>query len=126
MPRTTAKSATRAKAEVDRSLLLAVADEINTLSTLLRCQPSLSEATQLVRMVRDQENPSQRDRLAELAHALFGEDLEEREEEPAFDPTSDLIGVEDAVNACVIWRLERLSRLLGIRISAGRPRQQRK
>ncbi len=40
MPRTKAKSATRAKAEVDQSLLLAVADEINTLSALLRCQPS--------------------------------------------------------------------------------------
>ncbi len=126
MPRTTAKSATRAKAEVDQSLLLAIADEINTLSALLRCQPSLSEATQLVRTVRDQENPSQRDRLAELAHALFGEDLEEREEEAPCDTTSDLIGVEDAVNACVIWRLERLSRLLGIRISAGRPRRRRK
>ncbi len=66
MPRTKAKSATRSKAEVDRSLLLAVVDEINSLSALLRCQPSLNEATQLVRMVRDQENPSQRDRLAEL------------------------------------------------------------
>ncbi len=54
MPRTKAKSATRAKAEVDHSLLLAVADEINSLSALLRCQPSLSEATQLIRMVRDQ------------------------------------------------------------------------
>ncbi|MEE8286199.1 MAG: hypothetical protein V3R72_05845, partial [Gammaproteobacteria bacterium] len=73
MAKTKAKSATRAKAEVDRSLLLAVVDEINTLSALLRCQPSLNEATQLVRMVRDQESPSQRDRLAELAHALFGE-----------------------------------------------------
>ena len=123
MPRTKTKSATRAKAEVDRSLLLAIADEINTLSALLRCQPSLSEATQLVRMVRDQENPSQRDRLAELAHALFGEDLEGREfrgreEEALCDPTSDLIGVEDAVNACVIWRLERLSRFLGMGIMA--------
>ncbi len=126
MPRTKDKSATRAKAEVDRSLLLAVADEINSLSALLRCQPSLSEATQLIRMVRDQDNPSQRDRLAELAHALFGEDLEEREEEPAFDTTSDLIGVEDAVSACVIWRLERLSRFLGLRISAVRPRRRRK
>lgn len=124
--RTKAKSATRAKAEVDRSLLLAIADEINTLSALLRCQPSLSEATQLVRMVRDQENPSQRDRLAELAHALFGEEIEEREEEALYDPTSDLIGVEDAVNACVIWRLERLSRFLGLRISADRPRRRRK
>ena len=81
MPRTKAKSATRAKAEVDRSLLLAAIDEINTLSALLRCQPSLSEATQLVRMVRDQECPNQRDRLAELAHALFGEEIEEHEEE---------------------------------------------
>ncbi len=126
MPRTKAKSATRAKAEVDRSLLLAIADEINTLSALLRCQPSLSEATQLVRMVRDQESPSQRDRLAELAHALFGEDLEEREEEAACDATSDLIGVEDAVNVCVIWRLERLSRFLGLRIATDRPRQRRK
>ncbi len=126
MPKTKAKSATRAKAEVDRSLLLAIADEINTLSALLRCQPSLNEATQLVRMVRDQESPSQRDRLAELAHALFGEDLEEREEEAAFDTTWDLIGVEDAVNECVIWRLERLSRFLGLRISAGRHQQRRK
>ncbi len=126
MPKTKAKSATRAKAEVDRSLLLAVADEINTLSTLLRCQPSLSEATQLVRMVRDQENASQRYRLAELAHTLFGEDLEEREEDALCDTTSDLIGVEDAVNACVIWRLERLSRFLGLRIAADRPRRQRK
>ncbi len=126
MPRTKAKSATRAKAEVDRSLLLAVADEINSLSALLRCQPSLSEATQLVRMVRDQENPSQRDRLAELAHALFGEDLEEREEDAPCDTTSDLIGVEDAVNECVIWRLERLCRFLGLRISADRPRRRRK
>ncbi len=131
MARTKAKSATRAKAEVDRSLLLAIADEIDTLSALLRCQPSLSEATQLVRMVRDQESPSQRDRLAELAHALFGEDLEGREfqgreEEALCDTTSDLIGVEDAVNACVIWRLERLSRFLGLRIAAGRPRRRRK
>ncbi len=126
MPRTKAKSATRAKAEVDRSLLLAIADEINTLSTLLRCQPSLNEATQLVRMVRDQESPSQRDRLAELAHALFGEDLEGREEEAPCDTSSDLIGVEDAVNACVIWRLERLSRFLGLRISTDRPRRRRK
>ncbi len=126
MPRTKAKSATRAKAEVDRSLLLAIADEINTLSALLRCQPSLSEATQMVRLVRDQENPCQRDRLAELAHALFGEDLEEREEEALCDATSDLIGVEDAVNVCVIWRLERLSRLLGLRIAADRPRRRRK
>ncbi len=130
MPRTKAKSATRAKAEVDRSLLLAVVDEINSLSALLRCQPSLSEATQLARMVRDQESPSQRDRLAELAHALFGEDLEGREfrgreEEAACDTTSDLIGVEDAVNACVIWRLERLSRFLGLRIAGGRPRRRR-
>ncbi len=125
MPKTKAKSATRAKAEADRSLLLAVADEINSLSALLRCQPSLSEATQLVRMVRDQECPSQRDRLAELAHALFGKDLEEREEEAACDTTADLIGVEDAVSACVIWRLERLSRLLGL-IAAGRPRRRRK
>ncbi len=126
MPKTKAKSATRAKAEVDRSLLLAVVDEINSLSALLRCQPSLGEATQLVRMVRDQENPSQRDRLAELAHALFGEGIEEREEEALYDTTSDLIGVEDAVNACVIWRLERLSRFLGLRISEGRPRRRRK
>ncbi len=131
MPKTKAKSATRAKAEVDQSLLLAVVDEINTLSALLRCQPSLNEATQLVRMVRDQESPSQRDRLAELAHALFGEDLEGREfrgreEEALCDTTSDLIGVEDAVNVCVIWRLERLSRFLGLRIAAGRPRQRRK
>ncbi len=132
--RTKAKSATRAKAEVDRSLLLAIADEINTLSALLRCQPSLSEATQLVRMVRmvrDQENPSQRDRLAELAHALFGEEIEEREfrgreEETLCDTTSDLIGVEDAVNECVIWRLERLSRFLALRFSADRPRRRRK
>ena len=126
MPKTKAKSATRAKAEVDRSLLLAVVDEINTLSALLRCQPSLNEATQLVRMVRDQESPSQRDRLAELADALFGEEIEEREEEAPCDTTSDLIGVEDAVNACVIWRLERLSRFLQLRISAGRPRRRRK
>ncbi len=131
MPKTKAKSATRAKAEADRSLLLAVADEINTLSALLRCQPSLNEATQLVRMVRDQESPSQRDRLAELAHALFSEDLEGREfrgreEETLCDTTSDLIGVEDAVNACVIWRLERLSCFLGLRIAEGRPRRRRK
>ncbi len=131
MPETKAKSATRAKAEADRSVLLAIADEINTLSALLRCQPSLSEATQLVRMVRDQESPSQRDRLAELAHALFGEDLEGREfrgreEEAPCDTASDLIGVEDAVNACVIWRLERLSRFLGLRIAEGRPRRRRK
>ncbi len=77
-------------------------------------------------MVRDQENPSQRDRLAELAHALFGEDLEEREEDALCDTTSDLIGVEDAVNVCVIWRLERLSRFLGLRISADRPRRRHK
>ncbi len=130
MPRTKAKSATRAKAEVDRPLLLAVVDEINSLSALLRCQPSLNEATQLVRMVRDQECPSQRDRLAELAHALFGEDLEgrefrEREEEALCDTALDLIGVEDAVNVCVIWRLKRLSRLLELRIAGGRPRQRR-
>ncbi len=100
-------------------------DRVKT-TVLLRCQPSLNEATQLVRMVRDQESPSQRDRLAELAHALFGEDLEEREEEAPCDATSDLIGVEHAVNECVIWRLERLSRFLGLRISAGRPRQRRK
>ncbi len=87
MPRTKDKSATRAKAEVDRSVLLAIADEINTLSALLRCQPSLSEATQLVRMARDQESPSQRDRLAELAHALFGEDLEAPEEEALWLPS---------------------------------------
>ncbi len=131
MARTKAKSATRAKAEVDRSLLLAIADEINSLSALLRCQPSLSEATQLVRMVRDQESPSQRDRLTDLADALFGEDLDGPEfreqefrgrgEEAPCDTASDLIGVEDAVNACVIWRLERLSRFLGLRIAAGRP-----